>query len=120
MLKHFRKLIYLAIIISSSVVANEQIFMKQAQIASIQSSSSNDSYSLTLMTSGGWQPKDNYYLEKAENCPNPTYAVIYQQLAGYDTLLSIALTARTTKIPVTLVGVCDYHAAYFKVLRIIM
>jgi len=105
-------------LIAKPSFAYELVWMKPVEIKAIEVSSGADSALYSLQAAGGWKPYYSYE-SKAADCPNPAYATIGSNQPGAEALLSLAITARTTQKPVTLVGICGYHSAYFEIKRII-
>ena len=103
----------LAMMVSTCAFATPTLWLKPQPITSIQVSLGDESAGIYFRTSGTWETT------APSDCATPTYAMFKNQRAGAQELLSIALAAKTLGNPVTLVGVCGYHEAYFEVQRII-
>lgn len=116
--KYVHVCVIIMMFISLSSQASEQIFLQSSLVKAIQITTGTDTSTYFLFTEGTWKASSGY-ADKAINCPTPTYATIDSTQVGADALLSVALTARTTQQPVTLVGICSYHEAYFEIIRII-
>lgn len=116
MIKSFLVLFFICFPLLSA--SSELIWMNRVEIGSLKVSSGENDAMYYLTTAGGWKPASGYTV-KATDCPNPAYATFSESQKGSNGLLSIILTAKTTKTPIVLVGICGYHKAYFEIKQVI-
>ncbi|NQZ12204.1 MAG: hypothetical protein HRT35_34060 [Algicola sp.] len=116
--KYVKACMTIMMFLSFSSQASEPVYLEASLVKAIQITTGTDDSTYYLFTEGTWKPAASY-ADNAKDCPTPTYAMIKSSVVGADALLTVALTAKTTKQPVTLIGVCGYHEAYFDIVKII-
>ena len=103
---------------SLPVHASDLVYMTAAPVKSVQVDSKTDSSTFTLRTEGSWIPYPTY-ADRAASCPTPVYATIDESKPGSAQLFALALESKKSQQPITVIGRCSYHEAYFEIERII-
>ncbi|MFT5162601.1 MAG: hypothetical protein ACI9FJ_001178 [Alteromonadaceae bacterium] len=90
-----------------------QVSLKTAVVSHIQVTTGDTAAGYYLYTPGNWQTVI------PTECSTPVYAFIDSSKVGSDALMSLALTAKTTETPLTIIGNCAHRPLYFEIVTII-
>ncbi|MBU2971640.1 hypothetical protein KO527_20025 [Pseudoalteromonas sp. C2R02] len=117
-MKKYSLYIIFTFLMSLPVQASDLVYMTAAPVKSVQVNSKTDSSIFILRTEGSWVPYPTY-ADKAASCPTPVYATIDESKPGSAELFALALESKKSQLPITVIGRCGYHEAYFEIERII-